>query len=544
MKRAAIYARYSTDLQNERSCDDQIALCKRYCEDNGFVVTGIFQDKAKSGASTHGREGLSAMMTGVKKGAFDVVVVEALDRLSRDIADSHTLLKEFNFYGVELYSKNSGKADPLNFMIQSVSNQMVLDETAKKVRRGMEGVLREGRHAGGRAYGYDTVPGAPGILTINETEAAIVRRIFASYIQGKSPRRIAGELNRDGVPPPRRTKWNASTLNGNAERGSGILLNELYAGQIVWNKVRMVKNPSTGRRVSRPNPGSEWIRKPAEHLRIVDEDTWQAAQTRKAGKSKVKSHETRTPRHLLSGKLKCGCCQSGISMHDRDKTGKRRVHCSAFRESGSCSNNRVIYLNEIEEAVLSGFKHHLYDRTLIKAYIEQYNNERRRLSMKAVTNRDTLDEELKAVDKQYERTKKLYINGHLSDDDGEAELDRLRARKAEIQAELWNSERALGDSSLSEDLANRYLAQVEDLAGTLRNFVDDGETELAESFRSLVHCVIVYPNPPRQGFEIEVAGRLAALMAPPLAIGLTAMPNSGLSNAADLRYHSFSPLCQ
>jgi site-specific DNA recombinase len=98
------------------------------------------------------------------------------------------------------------------------------------------------------------VPGKPGELSIDEAEAAIVRRIFAEFIAGRTPRAIAAALNADGVPPPRGERWNASTINGNTARGHGMLLNALYAGTIVWNKVRMIKDPATGKRVSRPNP--------------------------------------------------------------------------------------------------------------------------------------------------------------------------------------------------------------------------------------------------------------------------------------------------
>jgi site-specific DNA recombinase len=65
-------------------------------------------------------------------------------------------------------------------------------------------------------------------------------------------RDIAHDLNRESVRPPRGRRWNASTINGNAQRGAGLIFNELYAGRIVWNKVRMVKDPDTGKRLSRP----------------------------------------------------------------------------------------------------------------------------------------------------------------------------------------------------------------------------------------------------------------------------------------------------
>lgn len=105
-------------------------------------------------------------------------------------------------------------------------------------------MVRDGRHAGGRAYGYRAVPGKPGELEIVEDEAAIVRRIFAAYAAGRTPRDIAHDLNRENIRPPRGRRWNASTINGNAQRGAGLIFNELYAGRIVWNKSVWLKIPT------------------------------------------------------------------------------------------------------------------------------------------------------------------------------------------------------------------------------------------------------------------------------------------------------------
>jgi hypothetical protein len=98
------------------------------------------------------------------------------------------------------------------------------------------------------------VLGRPGELEIVEEQAETVRRIFEEFAHGKTARDIAGGLNADKIEPPSDLRWNASTIYGNVQRGNGILLNEIYVGQIVWNKVTMVKDPSTGKRLSRPNP--------------------------------------------------------------------------------------------------------------------------------------------------------------------------------------------------------------------------------------------------------------------------------------------------
>jgi site-specific DNA recombinase len=97
----------------------------------------------------------------------------------------------------------------------------------------MSGVICDGRHAGGRAYGYRPVPGKPGQLQIDEDEAAVVREIFESYVGGKTPREIAMRLNARKVPQPRGRYWTASTLNGSLKRHNGVIQNDIYAGRIV-----------------------------------------------------------------------------------------------------------------------------------------------------------------------------------------------------------------------------------------------------------------------------------------------------------------------
>ncbi|MGH6893902.1 MAG: recombinase family protein, partial [Dongiaceae bacterium] len=95
---------------------------------------------------------------------------------------------------------------------------------------------------------------------VNEDEAQIVRRIFREFAAGKSPRAIAVDLNREGLPGPFGRAWGDTTIRGHASRGNGILNNALYIGRLVWNRQRFLKDPSTGRRVSRRNPEEDWIR--------------------------------------------------------------------------------------------------------------------------------------------------------------------------------------------------------------------------------------------------------------------------------------------
>jgi site-specific DNA recombinase len=271
LKRAFIYARYSTDLQNEKSVEDQIELCKKHAQKLGLAVVGYEHDRAKSGASTFGRPGLGRILEAAKADGFEVLVSEAPDRISRDMADLAGIHKALEFRGIEMNCVNGGRMDTIQIGMHGMVGQMQREEGAKKVRRGMAGVVRDGRSAGGRAYGYQPILGKPGKLEIVEAEASVIRRIFAAYAAGASPRTVAATLNSEGIAPPRGKNWNASTINGNGKRGHGILRNSLYAGTQIWNRVRMVKDPATGRRISRVNPETEWQTTTAPHLRIVDQ---------------------------------------------------------------------------------------------------------------------------------------------------------------------------------------------------------------------------------------------------------------------------------
>ena len=121
-----------------------------------------------------------------------------------------------------------------------------------------------------------------GERTINEAEAVVVRRIFREFAAGKSPRAIATDLNRDRIPGPLGRSWGDTTIRGHACRGNGVVNNELYAGVLVWNRQRFIKDPNTGKRVSRLNPEAKWIRIEVPELRVVDDEMWQRVKLRQA----------------------------------------------------------------------------------------------------------------------------------------------------------------------------------------------------------------------------------------------------------------------
>ena len=200
MTRVAIYARFSSDLQNEKSCRDQIDLCSTYAEAHGFAIVGTFQDDAVSGASTINRPAMLNLLRSAQDRKFDTVLCETLDRLSRDQADLLQIRKELAFHDITIHSVQDGLADTLHIGIKGLMGELYLVDLAQKTKRGLRAVIKDGRQAGGRSYGYSLVIGKAGEQTINEREAKVVLRIFTEYAAHRTPRQIAAGLNQDGIP--------------------------------------------------------------------------------------------------------------------------------------------------------------------------------------------------------------------------------------------------------------------------------------------------------------------------------------------------------
>jgi site-specific DNA recombinase len=221
MSKIALYARYSTDIQSIASIEDQYRVCRERAGREGWQVVGTYQDAAISGASVILRPGVQSLLRDAQRGKFDIVLAEALDRVSRDQADVATLFKHLRFAGVQIVTLAEGEISELHVGLKGTMNALFLKDLAAKTHRGLRGRVEKGKAGGGLCYGYDVVKrtdseGEPvrGERRINEPEAVVVRRIFREFAAGKSPRTIATDLNRDGIPGPFGRTWGDTTIRG------------------------------------------------------------------------------------------------------------------------------------------------------------------------------------------------------------------------------------------------------------------------------------------------------------------------------------------
>jgi len=363
MPNVALYARYSTDLQNSQSIDDQFNLCRQFAERQGWKVVGYYRDEAISGASIRGREGIVRLLDDARAGRFDTLCAEALDRISRDQEDMAHIYKALRFRGIALHTVAEGLTDEMHIGLKGTMNALFLKDLAEKTRRGQRGRIEKGRSGGGLAYGYDLSnddEGSAGGRCINEQQAMIIRRIFASFAEGETPNAIAAALNREAIHGPGGRAWGATTIRGHPARGTGILNNALYRGELVWNRQHFIKDPVTGKRQVRLNPETEWVIKEVPHLRIIDEPLWQAVKDRQReverrhGRVRDGVRKSREARVLglktspsnLYRLLACARCSGEFCNVGRDRYG-----CAEHYRRKTCGNGKTVQRRVMDATV-------------------------------------------------------------------------------------------------------------------------------------------------------------------------------------------------
>src|SRR6266403_1887106 len=359
--RAVIYARYSTDLQREASIEDQVRVCRQRIKRESWKLGATYSDAASSGASRL-RPGYQKLLEDARAGAFDVVVAEALDRLSRDQEDVAALYKRLTFAGIKMVTLAEGEISEL--------------------------------HVG---------------------------------------------LNADKIGGPRSRPLSDTTIRGHTLRGTGVRNNELYVGRLVWNRLQYVKDPSTGKRVSRLNPEADWLITDVPSLRIIDDAIWQQAQDQlgairqsprvaKARAAEFWIH--RRAQHLLTGLAHCGVCGAPLAA-----AGKDYLSCSAARRQGTCSNKRGIRRPVLEGLILDGLKDRLMAPELVKEFIAEFHREVNRQSRNREADQGLQQRDLDDVNRKLRRVIEAIAEG-LRGPGLQAKLDELEQRKGTLEAAL------------------------------------------------------------------------------------------------------------
>ena len=233
--RLAAYCRVSSDSSDQlHSFAAQIKYYSEYCKRHPeYKFVDIYADEGITGTSMEKRDDFRRMLRDCKKGLIDRIIVKSMSRFARNTEEMLTALRALEQMEVSVYFEEQGlDTKSMNSEMFATFPGMVAQQESVSISQNMRWSYKKRMESGefnccAPAYGFDLINGK---LVINETEAAVIRRIFDLYLQGIGMQTIANILNNEGVRRQYgRKKWHHTTVNY-------VLNNERYKGDALLQK--------------------------------------------------------------------------------------------------------------------------------------------------------------------------------------------------------------------------------------------------------------------------------------------------------------------
>jgi site-specific DNA recombinase len=507
MKKAAIYARVSTDEQiNNTSLDGQVELCQRYAEYNNMEVVSIFREDF-SGAYLEERPELTRLLNLVRNRNIDAVICKSSDRWSRDVSHTNSLKKILTRSGVELHYTNRGQSmnTPHGKFMDNMEggfNQYWKDVLVDLMREGKNNKSKNGKPvmSGHAPYGYRTVGKGPDAhFVIYEPEARTVRDIFEWYVYGDGE----GPLSLNAITKKLETRGDLTpSMKHDKETGDlivaekwwpatvrGILTNSIYTGLIYYGQTRVVE----GERIKIDR--NLWNEVPVPELAFIDVDIYKAAQER-AKVNKLRAKRNRQRQYLLSGFFRCGYCGASMTGVFREMKGLHYYYYRCgnhWRKPGQrvCPTvNRSIPGSAPEYRVWSWVENLIKDddalRDGIRKMIERSDEEveplRERLGY--------VEEFIRKAEKKLRRFMDQFAD--VDDEDVletiQGEITRTAKEKASFEADRKKLLADLAQRSITPDQEEQLLK----VAAELREELDYPDYETKRYIMNRLNLQVVY----------------------------------------------------
>ena len=385
MKNAVIYARYSSGNQREESIDAQLRICRKYADDNDFIVLEEYTDSALSGR-TDQRPAFQRMIEDSNKKRFQTVLVYAHDRFSRNKYDTVVYKRKLAKNNVRVLSVTMPLDDtPESSLMEGIMEgfaQYYSENLSRSTRRGLEENALHCKPNGMPPLGYKIENGQ---IVIDPVGARAVRQIFEMYLDGKKKTQICEELNAQGLKTRQGRPFKLSSLHP-------ILTNERYTGCYIFN----------GKRTEGGIPA------------IVSKEMFDAVQVKVEQNRQSKGKSKAMEEYLLSGKAFCGTCgEPLVGESGRSRSGKvyhyyacanRKRHrgskkCTKKNESKEWLENVVIdyirdyiltdeLIDEIAARAYAVLEDEISDKSLLLSYEQEFNEISKKLNnlLKAIEN--------------------------------------------------------------------------------------------------------------------------------------------------------------
>jgi DNA invertase Pin-like site-specific DNA recombinase len=365
----ALYLRMSTDVQ-EHSIPDQRKALVTFAGQHKYKIVAEYLDEGISGDRTEKRAGFLQMIADCGKGKFQRILCWDQDRFGRfDPLEAGYWIQPMRAAGVMLHTIAQGLIDWSQFesrILYSLAQEgkhAFLRDMSRNVIRGLARHCKDGQWHGHVPIGYEKGP--DGRLVLGDpTEIAAVREAYRLRLLGFGYRNIANRLNASGAPTPMPGKpWQMSAVRD-------LLTRETYLGVWAFGKKPTGKyNWMVNGEVAKAEKGRKPvpIRMEGNHPAIIDQATWDAAQSVRASKPKPRARGC-DGGAALSGLVYCGVC--GAVMHARSMAGhptttKAVYICSTNMATGGCG-----YCSFGQKDLLAGILEMIREKVLLESVDE------------------------------------------------------------------------------------------------------------------------------------------------------------------------------
>ena len=424
--RLAFYVRYSCDKQSPTSCEDQVRRCYEIAQRYALPIDNveIFSDDAlsASGKDEAKRTEFQRLIIAWESGKFDVLIADEWSRLTREGIEHAKIIKRLeDNRRIRLITGNGLDTNLPNWQLIAglfgMVGQQSTRDTQYRVARGMVGQLERGFMVGPVVFGYDLKPEYDPSgrrigtrWTVNDAQAAIVREIYSRRENGESMHQIARWLKENKVPTSRKPRKKSGGYWRPA-RIRTLIKNPIYRGAFSWHASENYQALAKAKGLD-----DKIIIYTRPELRIVTDETWQRCNSKSISRSGYGGGK-----HALSGLLTCGCCGATLVL-------------------SAVSRCRSVYCAQCTEAKASGLETDRQTVTVAATGVERM--------LKYALGYFLTPEFIDA----FRTALRLKLEG-----DQQPELEALRRRLAQLEAQQERYSRLLATDTSDEVLERRYI---------------------------------------------------------------------------------------
>lgn len=457
-KNAFAYFRLSREeaqKSESSSITNQRMIVNKYCEQNGINLIREFVDDGYSGANFD-RPGFQEMMRELNKKSADTVVTKDLSRLGRDMRESSYYAEQFfpehGIRYIAIADNFDSENDNVMAPFQFAMNEVYLRDGSRKVKDVLRTKRQDGLYCACPPYGYKKAPRNKNQLVPDEVTAPVVQRIFAAAAKGDSSRKIAQDLNRDGVIPPLKYRvlyrddfskegaarasdlWNYTTVKR-------ILKNEVYLGHTVLGKTKKASAKSK-KKISVPKDG--WAVTENTHEALVSKEIFKKAHDNMGKGTRSFLQYENVRKSIFSGVAYCALCGHALCSCGTVYKGEREKYwylsCINSRKdiNNPCTGTRIRYADLI--ALVTADLNSLISLTdeqtqdIAKRIIKEENSDTA-VKLRKVR-KEKFESRLAIIDKIIPKLYADNAEGRLDDQRLYTMVDELQNESVQIKKEL------------------------------------------------------------------------------------------------------------